>query len=443
MLQETLHRVVHFSYFAAGFAGREVQPHAAGTPELPPAAAESAPAIAPEVYVAFFYGLLSAISFPIGSVLGIALAPVSPYVVALIIAFGAGSLLFAVTVELYGEQLKHLEEHGHHHEGVVEVGICLTMAFVGSLVYIALNRYVEGMAEADLEEGGKEGGDSSTTKALESAEQGKMSPRRPESVSDDASSKATPRGEDGSEATPRGGAPARQKSAKWAKASTKVMTSVKLARMTLLNRRSKFGVSAAIKQKDGDQAAKTLAFGMFVGVLADGLPEAILIGFLASSGKLSLMFVLSLFIANFPESFSASSLMYETQAFSSLVIFGMWTLPCVLNAVLAALACYLVPEDVQGLRSVEIIAASIEGLAGGMMLTMIAAVMLPEAFNMAKKSENIFNKISWGENKAIYNHHGADIPGVFCVAGFLLAVGLKVTGGVLSSVPAAEGHHFF
>lgn len=443
MLQETLHRVVHFSYFAAGFAGREVQPHAAGTPELPPAAAESAPAIAPEVYVAFFYGLLSAISFPIGSVLGIVLSPVSPYVVALIIAFGAGSLLFAVTVELYGEQLKHLEEHGHHHEGVVEVGICLTMAFVGSLVYIALNRYVEGMAEADLEEGGKEGGDSSTTKALESAEQGKMSPRRPESVSDDASSKATPRGEDGSEATPRGGAPARQKSAKWAKASTKVMTSVKLARMTLLNRRSKFGVSAAIKQKDGDQAAKTLAFGMFVGVLADGLPEAILIGFLASSGKLSLMFVLSLFIANFPESFSASSLMYETQAFSSLVIFGMWTLPCVLNAVLAALACYLVPEDVQGLRSVEIIAASIEGLAGGMMLTMIAAVMLPEAFNMAKKSENIFNKISWGENKAIYNHHGADIPGVFCVAGFLLAVGLKVTGGVLSSVPAAEGHHFF
>merc|ERR1719379_508964 len=404
------------------------------TTALPPASATGDSGIPPEVWDALFYGFLSGLSFPIGSMLGIALSPVSPYVVALIIAFGAGSLLFAVTVELYGEQLKHLEEHGHHQEGVVEVGICLTMAFIGSLVYIALNRYVEGMAEADLEEGGKEGGDASTTKALESAEQGKMSPRRPESVSDGACS----------EATPRGGAPVRQKSAKWAKASTKVMTSVKLARMTLLNRRSKFGVSAAIKQKDGDQAAKTLAFGMFVGVLADGLPEAILIGFLASSGKLSLMFVLSLFIANFPESFSASSLMYETQAFSSLVIFGMWTLPCVLNAVLAALACYLVPEDVQGLRSVEIIAASIEGLAGGMMLTMIAAVMLPEAFNMAKKSENIFNKISWGDNKEIYNHHGADIPGVFCVAGFLLAVGLKVTGGVLSSVPAsAEGHHFF
>merc|ERR1719326_2605921 len=110
--------------------------------------------------------------------------------------------------------------------------------------------------------------------------------------------------------------------------------------MTLLNRRSKFGVSAAIKQKDGDQAAKTLAFGMFVGVLADGLPEAILIGFLASAGKLSMMFILSLFIANFPESFSASSIMYEHKTFSVMQIIGMWTVPCVIPAILAALACY-------------------------------------------------------------------------------------------------------
>merc|ERR1719269_158909 len=102
--------------------------------------------------------------------------------------------------------------------------------------------------------------------------------------------------------------------------------------MNLLNRRSKFGVSAAIKQKeskDGDQAAKTLAFGMFVGVLADGLPEAILIGFLASSGKLSLMFVLSLFIANFPESFSSASLMKQHNTFSTCQIMSLWTFPCV------------------------------------------------------------------------------------------------------------------
>merc|ERR1719399_1478585 len=126
-----------------------------------------------------------------------------------------------------------------------------------------------------------------------------------------------------------------------------------------------------------------------------------------------MMFILSLFIANFPESFSASSIMAENQTFSSMTIVAMWTVPCILPALLAAAACYCVPEDVQGLRAVA----------------MIASVMLPEAFNMAKKSTNIFNNMVAEE----YHHHGADVPGVLCVAGFLVAVGMKVTGGVLGS----------
>merc|ERR1719224_102061 len=123
-----------------------------------------------------------------------------------------------------------------------------------------------------------------------------------------------------------------------------------------------------------------------------------------------------------------------------MIIF-MWTLPCLMPALLAALACYLVPEDVQGMRAVEMIAASIEGLAGGMMLAMIGSVMLPEAFNMAKKSENVFNRMVAEE----HHHHGADIPGVLCVAGFLVAVGMKVTGGVLTTPTShhGEAHHGF
>merc|ERR1719440_1017719 len=110
-----MHRMVHFSFLARGrFDGRGVQPNQAVTTALPPAAAETANSIPPEVYDAFFYGLLSASSFPLGAITGIFFAPVSPFVVALIIAFGAGSLLFAVTVELYGAELQHLEEHNHH-----------------------------------------------------------------------------------------------------------------------------------------------------------------------------------------------------------------------------------------------------------------------------------------------------------------------------------------
>merc|ERR1719197_417419 len=110
----------------------------------------------------------------------------------------------------------------------------------------------------------------------------------------------------------------------------------KLSRSVLEQRRSKFKIEQTIAAaQHGDANASTLAFGMFVGVLADGLPEAILIGFLASAGNLSLMFVLSLFIANFPESFSASSIMSEHQTFSSSMIIFMWSVPCLLPALLA------------------------------------------------------------------------------------------------------------
>jgi zinc transporter ZupT len=425
--------MVHFSFAAHGFAGHEVQPGTDVSTTLPPAAAETGSSIPPAVWTAFFYGLLSGASFPLGAVCGIFLSPVSPYVVALIVAFGAGALLFAVTVELYGEQLKHLEEHNHHHEGVVEVGICLTMAFVGSLIYIALNRYVEKLTEP--EEGGEkhtgsadnlsnlESGSAITSSAVTPVVSRHATPRdnTKEGESKDADSESSPG----------------KKESKWKKHKSKVMLTARLNRSILESRRSKFKIeetAAAVAKGSGN--ATSLAFGMFVGVLADGVPEAILIGFLASSGKLSLMFILSLFVANFPESFSSASLLAEHKTFSIPVIIGMWIIPCFLPACLAAVACYLVPEDVQGLRSVEMVAASIEGLAGGMMLAMIASVMLPESFNMAKNSENVFNKFIAAEHK----HHGADLPGVLCVAGFLVAVGMKVTGGVLTQAPDLTEH---
>merc|ERR1719379_1731030 len=164
-----MHRMVHFSFVAHSFMGRDVQPHAdATTTALPPAAAESTSAIPSAVWDALFYGFLSGLSFPLGSMVGIALSPVSPYVVALIVAFGAGALLFAVTVELYGEQLKHLEEHNHHQEGVVEVSVCLVMAFVGAMVYIALNRYVESLAEGPEKESEKEASDKQSASGVAS-----------------------------------------------------------------------------------------------------------------------------------------------------------------------------------------------------------------------------------------------------------------------------------
>merc|ERR1719389_1341612 len=146
--------------------------------------------------------------------------------------------------------------------------------------------------------------------------------------------------------------------------------------------RLKYGIPAHAE----DKGASSLALGMLAGIMADGIPESILIGFLASKGSISTMFIVSLFIANFPESFSSASLMKEHQTFSTVSIIGLWALPCFMTGTLAALACYCVPVEVQELTVVLIIAAVIEGLAGGMMLAMIASVMLPQAFNMAKEN---------------------------------------------------------
>merc|ERR1719389_1374749 len=162
----------------------------------------------------------------------------------------------------------------------------------------------------------------------------------------------------------------------------------------------KYGIPA-----HAEESGSALALGMLAGIMADGIPEAILIGFLASKGSISTMFIVSLFIANFPESFSSASLMKEHATFSTLAIMGLWLLPCVMTGSLAALACYFVPVEAHALSIVQITAAVIEGLAGGMMLAMISSVMLPQAFNTAKeeKQKNIKDQLpTWA--------HGGDMP---------------------------------
>jgi zinc transporter ZupT len=353
---------------------------------------------------AFLYGVVSAASLPLGAVVGLLLSPVEPLLVANIIAFGAGCLLFAVTVELYGEQLLHIEKHDHK-EGLLEMALCLGAAVVGSCLYIALNRWVEGM-EGGPEEGQKPPVEAETRpvrKGVEGAEKlaaltKKMSPR-----------------------TGMGSA---------------LSVAAKLKKTASAKTRMKYG----IPQHAEDKSGSALALGMLAGIMADGIPEAILIGFLASKGNISTMFIVSLFIANFPESFSSASLMKEHQTFSTAAILGLWALPCFMTGSLAALACYFVPVEAHELSIVQIIAALIEGLAGGMMLAMIASVMLPQAFNMAKeeKQKGVQDELpSWA--------HGGDVPGVFCVCGFLLAVGLKVYGGAQEAAAGghAHGHGLF
>jgi CRP-like cAMP-binding protein len=61
---------------------------------------------------AFFWGLISAVSLPLGALTGLLVKP-SRRVTSALMAFGAGALLFALTIELFSETLHYGTEQGN------------------------------------------------------------------------------------------------------------------------------------------------------------------------------------------------------------------------------------------------------------------------------------------------------------------------------------------
>jgi hypothetical protein len=157
-----------------------------------------------------------------------------------------------------------------------------------------------------------------------------------------------------------------------------------------------------------------VAFGLFLGLLVDGVPEGILMGFLAAEGHLSEVLIASLLVANFPEAFSSASMMVQG-GISIPSIISMWTGLCVMVGALAGASCYALqafyPSYPDGDLPEELLisVAVVQGLTGGAMISCIATVMLPEAFARAG---------------------GRAVPlmassGFLCTAGFLVAVTMK------------------
>merc|ERR1719453_1934245 len=97
------------------------------------------------------FGIISSLSLPIGAYMGQYLSPVKDYIVAAIVAFGAGALLFAVTVELYGHAL---HEVAHGSLGYTEMVTTVACALLGALLYLWLNKVMGAWIEGDDEEEG-------------------------------------------------------------------------------------------------------------------------------------------------------------------------------------------------------------------------------------------------------------------------------------------------
>ncbi len=82
---------------------------------------------------AFFWGILSAISLPMGAFLGLWLRP-GRKVNSIFMAFGGGALLFALTIELFGHVPHHVESHGE-----TVIWVVFACAVVGGLIFSSLN----------------------------------------------------------------------------------------------------------------------------------------------------------------------------------------------------------------------------------------------------------------------------------------------------------------
>lgn len=427
---------------------------------------------------AWALGTLSGLTLPIGAVLGIWFTPVRDEVSAAWMALGAGALLFAVTVELYGHSLRELELG---RAGIFEMLATVAGALVGAMIYLMVNRWLEdtmnAVDEVQDEEGKAEGQDTvsvlspSGTMPTESTplnSQPGLYPRNKETSTWSVNSAlAEERKRLEHVSTPAGGQHRtlrdfRDDSFSRLDSFSRMHSFISDAetiksrgRDKVINRLScgsgRSG-SKCFRRPDSPEAlslaeeeslvevdpalalkGKQVAFALFLGILVDGVPEGLLMGFLAAEGHLSAVLIISLLVANFPEAFSSASLMSQGGV-SSVKIVSMWGSLCVMVGALAGASCFLLTyffptypggEDLP--QTLLFSVAVIEGLTGGAMIACIATVMLPEAFHRAGKEGWLFLS-----------------SGFLCTAGFLVAVVMKALEHHYNNTHGhAEGHALY
>ena len=119
---------------------------------------------------------------------------------------------------------------------------------------------------------------------------------------------------------------------------------------------------------------KDAPMAIWLGLLMDGIPEALTIGAHILTNPISPSLMAGLMLSNYPEALSSSEGMKQ-QGFSIPRILIMWTSLMLITGILAACGSLLfadVPESVISL---------LESMAAGAMLTVISETMLPEAYS--------------------------------------------------------------
>ena len=113
--------------------------------------------------------------------------------------------------------------------------------------------------------------------------------------------------------------------------------------------------------------------GIWLGLMLDGIPEALVIGASLIHSHLGYSLLAGLFLSNYPEALSSSvGMRKQGMKFSTILL--MWTSLMLITGVLSVLG------NIYFAGVGHEVFSFTEGLAAGAMLTMIAQTMLPEAY---------------------------------------------------------------
>eukprot|EP00002_Diphylleia_rotans_P029603 TRINITY_DN6033_c0_g1_i2.p1 TRINITY_DN6033_c0_g1~~TRINITY_DN6033_c0_g1_i2.p1 ORF type:complete len:505 (-),score=137.21 TRINITY_DN6033_c0_g1_i2:431-1945(-) len=123
-----------------------------------------------------------------------------------------------------------------------------------------------------------------------------------------------------------------------------------------------------------------VGLAIWLGLMIDGIPESVIIGVMTQEDSgMSVSFILGVLMSNFPEAMSSATLMLR-EGHSTTKILALWWGLFLFVGISAGISAAVIPSDLPGAWSP--VMYSIEGVAAGAMLTVIAQTMIPEAFEM-------------------------------------------------------------
>eukprot|EP01088_Endostelium_zonatum_P006549 TRINITY_DN18688_c0_g1_i1.p1 TRINITY_DN18688_c0_g1~~TRINITY_DN18688_c0_g1_i1.p1 ORF type:complete len:418 (-),score=57.67 TRINITY_DN18688_c0_g1_i1:63-1316(-) len=375
------------------------------------------------IAAAFGWGILSAVSLPLGAACGMVTSSISKRVNCLLLAYGSGALLFALTIELFGgETYKQAVEK--HIEPLLTLGIG---AVIGAFSYVGLNWVLENRGaflrkastkdkfmkelKHDLKEKAKSShdGHEGTIKSRKSIQLSSTGEARISVSMIRRSASIRPRSSTSFNASidaPRNAAasPNSNKRVSFARKSNEAEEddSDIESRKQSVDSSPRQSNSKSILKEDGahdpeyefttEEVVEThsehsygnVGLAIWLGILIDGIPESFVLGILATQPKgMSFAFLVGVFLSNFPEALSSTRVMLE-EGLSKTRILMLWSSITLVTGIGAAIGA-LVLDEHTGVVSVgkESVASFLEGCAAGAMLVMIAQTAIPEAFKHA------------------------------------------------------------